>query len=320
MTPPDAERPGIERVLSQIGDIRVVEKLSRLSGPDLTTLLLDVASRRASGISAADVLARSRTDRFSRPNVVPWRELRRVEDAFIAAVPSGWRWVALSPLVPFGAHARLGNVTQDWVVATVRANEVAADPTVGLALEAADARRDTATRRSGPPQRLAGIQRIVRAQLYASPEAFTHFEIFGLVTAGRGQPGNRFEIQTILEHLDIYVTALSGIAQNIAVLLSVADTPAGKRLFDAVTERSSSRVELNVTPDPERLPNQRYYRTACFKVRATMFDEDVEIADGGFTDWSERLLNDRHERLLISGAGLDRPARLMGARDAATDR
>jgi hypothetical protein len=140
------------------------------------------------------------------------------------------------------------------------------------------------------------------------------------VTAGRGQPGDRFEIQTILEHLDIYVTALSGIAQNIAVLLSVADTPAGQRLFDAVTERSSSRVALNVTPDPERLPNQRYYRTACFKVRATMFDEDVEIADGGFTDWSERLLNDRHERLLISGAGLDRPARLMGARDAATDR
>src|SRR5919201_411801 len=91
VTPPDVERPGIERVLSQVGGVRVVEKLSRLSGPDLTTLLLDVASRRASGISAADVLARSRTDRFSRPNVVPWRELRRGGDAFIAPVlPSDW--------------------------------------------------------------------------------------------------------------------------------------------------------------------------------------------------------------------------------------
>jgi len=38
----------------------------------------------------------------------------------------------------------------------------------------------------------------------------------------------------------------------------------------------------------------------------------VEFVDGGFTDWIERLLGDRHERLLISGAGLDRPALMLG--------
>jgi hypothetical protein len=221
----------------------------------------------------------------------------------------------LSPLMPFGAHARLGEVTQDWVVATVRANEVAADPTVGLALEAAEARRESATRRKGPTQHLAGIQRIVRAQLYGSPLAFTHFEILGLASAGRSQPAGRFEVEAILQHLQIYVTALSDIAQKITAVLSVAESAAGRRLYEALTQRLSLRTDLQVRPDPERLLTQRYYRTACFKVRATLSDEEVEIADGGFTDWTERLLNDRHERLLISGAGLDRPAVLIASGD-----
>ena len=53
-----------------------------------------------------------------------------VEDAFIRAVPDAWEWVVPSPVVPLGAHAVLGPVSQDWVVSTVRSSEVAADPTV----------------------------------------------------------------------------------------------------------------------------------------------------------------------------------------------
>ena len=59
-----------------------------------------------------------------------------------------------------------------------------------------------------------------------------------------------------------------------------------------------------------RLGGQRYYTRACFKVNSKVGDRRFEVADGGFTDWTERLLDDRRERLLISGAGLDQLVRL----------
>ncbi len=62
-----------------------------------------------------------------------------------------------------------------------------------------------------------------------------------------------------------------------------------------------------MTEDQRRLAGQRYYRRACFKMNAVIGSETFEIADGGFTAWTEHLLQDRRERLLISGAGLDRP-------------
>jgi hypothetical protein len=53
----------------------------------------------------------------------------------------------------------------------------------------------------------------------------------------------------------------------------------------------------------------------CFKVFATFSGgpDPVEIADGGFTDWTARLLGNAKERLLISGLGLDRVAIMSAA-------
>lgn len=269
---------------------------------------MEVAAQRASRMSGADVLARYRSDRFSRPASVPFAWLHEIENAFIGAVPSAWHWVVPSPLVPLGTHATLGDISQDWVVATVRPNEVAADPTVALALEAAAARSDSSVRRTAPFQRLATIQRVLRGQLYASPKAFTHFSIFASVTAGRSQAGDRFDVEALEEHLGIYVDALSNIATEVEIVLSIADTPSGRRLLESVRQRWDTSSNVRVTEDSERFPGQRYYRRACFKVNAVVGAESIEIADGGFTDWTERLLDDRHERLLISGAGLDRPA------------
>jgi hypothetical protein len=292
-----------------------VRKLSELTASDLSTLLMEVASERASRASVSDVLSRYRSDRFSKPSGVRFEDLRSVEERFIRAVPDGWEWVVLSPLVPFGAHAVLGPITQDWVVSTVRPNEVAADPPVALALEAAVERRDSSARRE-ETVRFATIQRITRAQLYRSPDAFPHFAIFGLVTAGRSQAGERFDEEALGEHLGVYVDALSGVADGIELVLSVGDTTAGRRLVDGARERWSSS-SCRVREDARRLPGQRYYQRACFKVHAEIEGQPNEIADGGFTDWTERLLGDSHERILISGAGLDRPALAIGQRSKA---
>jgi len=310
----ESERHGLARITSQLGEPDIVSKLAvDLTPSDLTTLMLAVAERRASRIETADVLRRYRSDRFSGPGTVPFPHLREVEDLFIQAVPGGWAWVVPSPLVPFGTHATLGGVSQDWVVTATRPNEVAADPTVALALEAAVVRRDSSTRRAMEPQRLATIQRIVRGQLFASPKAFTHFSIFALATAGRGLPGERFEHKALAEHLAIYVGALSGVSEVVELVVSTGDDQSGRKLLEAIRDRWRADPKVSVSQDPRRFPGQRYYRKACFKVHAMIGGEKFEIADGGFTDWMSRLLDDRRERLLISGAGLDRPALALAA-------
>jgi hypothetical protein len=307
-----AARAGLDRIVGKIGDPDIVRKLaSELSASDLTTLLLEIAAKRASAARGPGVLGRYRTSRFTRPSAVPFRSLRSVENGFIRAVPDAWDWVVPSPVVPLGAHAALGPVSQDWVVSTVRSNEVAADPTVALALEAAARRYEASTRRTLASVRLATIQRITRGQRYDSPDAFSHFSIFAMATAGRSQAGERFDDEALQEHLGVYVDALSGIADRVEIVLSTADTSIGRRLHDGIHERWASSF-VTVSDDSERLGGQRYYRRACFKIHAVAPRGKVEFVDGGFTDWTERLLGDRHERLLISGAGLDRPALTFG--------
>ena len=48
-----------------------------------------------------------------------------------------------------------------------------------------------------------------------------------------------------------------------------------------------------------------YYTGIQFKVYVTAGQKEWEIADGGFVDWTQRLLGNRKERLLISGFGLE---------------
>jgi hypothetical protein len=309
----------IDRVVKKVGDPDVVRKLaSELTAPDFTTLMMAVAAERASHVRGSDVLARYRSDRFSRPGTVQFRLLRDIEDLFIRAVPENWDFVVPSPLVPFGTHVALGEISQDWVVTTIRPHEAAADPTVALALEAAARRRDSSARRNEEPQRLATIQRIVRAQLYQSPKSFSHFSIFALATAGRSRPREEFDPVALNEHLAICVAALSEVADSVEIIVSTADTRPGRELVDSVRDRWQERPDVAVTEDPQRLLRQRYYRRACFKINAIIGTETVEIGDGGFTDWTQRMLEDRHERLLISGVGLDRPALALGVRSNGT--
>jgi hypothetical protein len=65
---------------------------------------------------------------------------------------------------------------------------------------------------------------------------------------------------------------------------------------------------LNDTPhEIDRAPRkQAYYSGATFAVSI----DGVEVAEGGFVDWTARLLGDAKERLLISGLGVDLLARL----------
>lgn len=287
------------RVLPGIGGIEIVERLAALSGSDFTSVLLEVARRRAARETPVSVLRRYQRDRFVRPSAIPWRSLRQAEDALLGALSSDVEAVTLAPLVPLGTHSALGPVSQHKVVTTIRACEVGADPTNALVLEAA-------VRRGRPGAgtvRLAGVQRVVRAQQFPVGY-FPHFSLFGLVTAGRDEGSGRFERSALAEHLRF---AISGLTAAGAPAVQVALTPlseAGTRIAAAVAEELAGQAGIGM--DHARQGGRGYYRDVCFKVNVLDGGEVVEIGDGGCTDWTAKLTANQKERLLISGYGLDR--------------
>ena len=69
----------------------------------------------------------------------------------------------------------------------------------------------------------------------------------------------------------------------------------------------------SVVADTDRASGRGYYRDVCFKVVARPGRDEVEVGDGGFTDWAAQLTGDRKRRLLVAGLGVDRIAALAPA-------
>jgi hypothetical protein len=297
----------LDRVAREIGGMEVIDRLAALSGSDFTSVMLEVVRRRAARETPASVLRRYRHDRFVQPGSLTWRASRRAEDVLLGCLPADVEMVTLAPLVPLGTHSALGTVSQHKIVTAIRACEVAADPSNALALAAA-------VRRASSPAgtvRLAAIQRVARAQRFAAGMS-AHFSLFAMVTAGRDEGSCRFERAALAGQLRFAVAALATAGP---AGVQVALTP----LSDAGEEvAAAAGADLATGPadivfDRDRATGHGYYRDVCFKVLVRVDGESAEIGDGGFTDWTAKLLASKKERLLISGYGLERLAALISA-------
>jgi hypothetical protein len=284
----------IERIEREAGLPGVVDRLAGLAGADLRSLLLEVTRRRAERLSPADVLRRYRDDRFVRPSTVDPLRLRAVERTALELLPPGFELLELSPVAPFGAVSALAALSQNLAVSTVRGTEVVSDSTNVLALECAVRRRDGAG-----TVRVCASHRMLRGQAYDDPGLAAHFALLGLCTAGRDtavpNAGSlQFEAAALAEHLGFYTRLLEalGIAADVRV------TPLDESLRPLLAQIPGARI------DDERQSARTYYRGASFGIDA----EGVNLVDGGFTDWTQLLLSDRKERLLVSGVGTERLA------------
>src|SRR5215831_6371671 len=313
--PEGAAHPALRRVLREAGDPALVARLAALPGADLTTVLLEVQRLRASRVTPAEVMRRYGSDRFVAPARAGFAAQRRAEDEMLASLPGGFEVLTLAPVLPFGAHSAVATVDPRNVIATVRGSEVAADPTNGLALEAAARRRRAlaAGPRSAGLVRLAATQRVARAQQVSGPVSFAHFQLLGAVTAGRDTGGHAFERDSVAEHLGFAAAGLRRLgASRVRLDLTCLD-PALSDVTAAVAGALAGARGVEVAAAPQRQSGRGYYTGLCFKVQAAFGGAELEIGDGGFTDWTARLLGSRKERLLISGYGIDRIAIASGA-------
>jgi hypothetical protein len=301
----------IGRISRSLAEGEILDGLARRLLPsDLQSLMLHVYRRRSAERSPAELVAQYERSAMVRPSTADPRALVEIERiAFEAA--AGFEAVDLAPVAPLGLNRVLGRIHQNNCLATVRNAEVMADPTTAKALECA--RR----RRAGEKEtiKLCSRSRQLRLQPFDSPAFSPHFDLFSMVTAGRDRGGLRFEIESLREHIAIYLELLNRLAtvgfgfEEITV--NVSDTARdAARLCRAEEEilEPLARDWRDVTfrLDHEREQGRSYYSGLCLGLYATdATGLRFNLGDGGFTDWSQRLLSNAKERLLASAVGIE---------------
>jgi hypothetical protein len=333
------DSPVIQRVCREVGVPDLLERLSgRVSSSDLQALLLELARMRAASRKPTELMAQYERDRTVRPADTNARALGRLVVAAFDAVP-GYEAVELAPVEPVGLNAVLGGIDQNNVLATVRATEVVADPTVALALQAAWRRRH-----GSDVVRMCAAHRVLRQQAF-DPPALQHFHIFALVTGARSRSDHRSDVDAMGEHVHAHlaITAAArelgcAVEQTVVRISDTAVHAAAARAGVAVKADVSSpsdaippdvarrlgrrmrRLEAAIealTPivagfdsrllvDLTRTDGIRYYDGLQLRIDATWNGDEHEVADGGSVDWAARLLSDRREHLFTSGIGLER--------------
>jgi hypothetical protein len=316
---PDVDADILRRIDRQLGVAGAADLLAkRLPPADLQSLLLAVSRRRAERTRPADLLQRYERDRFVHPSAVSPAALLELERRAHERLPPGFEVLALSPVCPLGSVAALTAVDQNSVLATTRGSEVVSDPTNVLALECALRRRTLLAEERGSRERvrLAAVHRTLRAQVWDDPRFSQHFALLGMCTAGRDEGAFRFEAETLVEHVCFYARLLGGLGDRglepgslridvTPVDRSRADVLERRVIGPLATEFPAARVAL----DYGRERALDYYRAACLSISIeTASGEVLELVDGGFSDWTQQLLANRKERLLISGVGLERLA------------
>lgn len=309
-------RPGhLERILAEIKDKDILDSLTGLSPTDLQSLLLEVARLRAQGLTPISVQRRSREDRFSLHSKVDPRKMIELDRiAFEAAASLGFVPIELSRVCPLGTVSAITKVSQNNIVSTIRNTEVVSDSTNVMALECATRRR------SQDVVRLCASHRLLRAQPFSGPASFAHFRVFSMCSAGRNTSNRDFERDALIDQIGVYLQTLSDLASigysHGRPMVGLTDFSGQHAdILESVQQELTQQfpeVEIGVKPD--RIQAKGYYYPFCFWIFVTGEDGvEQNIGDGGFTDWTQQLLSNKKERLLISGLGSERLCFLYAA-------
>jgi hypothetical protein len=310
MSEPRGDRtPAADRVWARLPPETRTVLEDELAPTDLQTLLLDLARTRAHRVDPARLRDRWQRDRFVRPSSTDPRRLAATDACLWHLLPEWFDGLALSPVTPLGTCAAVGAADQNRVLSTVRSSEVISDPTNVLVLEAAARRR-----RGADAVHLAACHRALRNQWFQTPEAMAHFELFTLVSSARDTGSGRTEAALLVRHLRFWADVTGQLlgAQAGRIDLTTIDASVRDRVVDTVRPALAG---VRLRDAPERTQGIGYYRSAAFKIMADGQAAEVELGDGGFTNWTAALMADAKERCLISCIATERLTQLIDGND-----
>jgi hypothetical protein len=296
----------------------------RLEPTDLQSILLEVYRLRARQRQPSAVLSDYEANRFVRPSALSPVRLQEWERIALSELPAEFQPVALSPVCPLGTNSVIASVDQNWAVSTARNTEVVSDSTNVLALECALRRRQLlrAQPKSTDRVHLAASHRLLRAQHYGDPSLVPHFNSFALCSAGRDEGDLQFELSALALHIRFYLRSLRAfLGRTVRLRLSVSDfSPQARqsvlssRLLAPIWEEFGG---VAYDFDSQRTSGRGYYFDLCFHIHARVpSGRWLELVDGGSVDWTQKLLSNSKERLVISGIGSERVCTEFSGSDA----
>jgi hypothetical protein len=306
--------PTLTRLLQKIGNPDLIEELTnQLSLSELNSLLLEIMNRKTTTIFPATLLKQYRQNRFVTPSAVDSLSFSKMETPLLElAQHHHFNTLELSPLAPIGNCSVMGAVNQNKVVSALRGTEVVADATNLLALEAVTRRKSNMGTEAIA---LCAVHRHVRAQALPPIKGFSaHFKLFCAVTAGRDTGNLEFEKQSLLAHLRFYQSYFHQLGLTpIKITLklfgdSSGELEAADRIAAYVmSQLSDDRVTKVTVPHSEHL----YYSRLRFSLNLIHQGNEINLGDGGFVDWGQKLTGNNKEKMFTSGLGIELLIKIM---------
>jgi hypothetical protein len=256
-------------------------------------------------------------NRFVKPVELPVIELKKTElDLLTIFNQHGFEPIELSPIAVLGACSTVAPADQKKILTALRGTEVLADATNSIALHISDLKkRKVLTPLPNEKIRFSAIQRHVRTQAITGKGFTPHFKIGCLVTSGLDTGSFSFEKEALSEHLHI-MNALYADYYKVDELsfkfLCRKGYPDSFDLAKQIQEyvvRQHPDIKINIVETPEK--EIGYYKGVQYKVDIKVNGKNYEIADGGFVDWTQQLLQNKKERFLITGFGFEFMYRIM---------
>ena len=281
----------------------LVGELAELRGTDLNSLLLEVFRRRVKKLSPTELLKHFQKNRFAAPSAVDTIAFKEFELMCLKlASTSGFTPVTLSPLTVFGTCSSVGFVDQNNVMTTLRGAEVVSDATNVFALLIA---KECKNKKITSVIKYASAHRHVRTQGLINPAFTPHFSIFCLATGGMDRGSFSFELEQLVEHINIHFAILATELGKEKLILKLYFKDEDRTFHHAVKDTlkdldKSIRIKIENQPDPGD-----YYKLIRFKFFLDRDGTEMNLSDGGFVDWTQKLIPNKKHRLLTSGIGTE---------------
>jgi hypothetical protein len=300
----------VSKILQKAGMPNLLSDLDlNFSMSELNTLLLELFRMKTSETKAAEILRQYAQNRFAKPAKINSALYHRVSaELFEYAEKSGYTALELSPASVLGTCSAIAAVDQNKVISALRSTEILSDATNALTLHAAFVKSNIGFEKS-ERLRYCAIHRHIRAQKFQGANTLPHFALYSMIISGVDEGNFTFEKEALRETFMFYHQYLSGEwkLKNLKfIILQRAGRPAdfSQRLIDFLHSENSQHLNAEIRQDSAEQNN--YYQGLQFKIKADYEGKEIEIGDGGFVDWTAKLLQNKKERLLISGIGLER--------------
>jgi len=283
-----------------------------LDRSELQTLLLDVFRKKASQITPSILFGNYKTNRFIEHSSLDPLLISKFDVLAFELLPKEFKRLELSPVSPLGSCSSIATVNQDKVISASRNVEVTSDATNMLALEAALQRKNiiVEARNILNQIHLSASHRIIRTQVFDNENFTPHFKLFNLCSAGRDQGDKRFEIGAAILHIEYYISLLKNVldmSKTKHIHIRLLNFNKGNDLLKGGILKHFSKQEhekIQFMVDQKDVKGINYYEDLRIMMHATNSkNQSFHLVDGGFTDWTRKILSDKKERLLTSCIG-----------------